>query len=515
MSKFDVQSPLPSRKPILEEDSSSTPLVLPEKRERVEQIDESLANVGVAKPREKRFSLPTWSIWALIGLVVLMILGVFFTSLLPSLRGKPVVKQKILTYWGLWEESSIVSGILEDFESKNPGVKVNYKMLNKKDYRSRLQARLGKTGSTTEEVPDVFRIHSSWLPMFSGELAKVPTGVAGQIGLDSDFYKVFSELKVDGSYMAVPLMYDGLALFYNKDMLESAQASVPKTWWGLEKLARKLTVRDSNGQISRAGVALGLTANVDHWSDIVGLLMRQNGIDPYSSEAKNIDKMGKLLQFYAYFKTKDPVWDDTFAQSHVAFAQGKVAMIFAPSWRVFDIEAINPKLNFEVTSVPQLPTLDGADLAAIESGEVSGSLTDFQWSTYWVEGVNQKSPNQELAWQLVKFMADKEQLIREHTAASQMRSFGPIYPRKSMRDQMVVNRRTAPFVAAADNATGWYLSSYTYDAGVNDEMIKYFEDAINKIVAEPSSNVADTMSTLSSGISQLRQKYRLTKNLRQ
>ncbi len=511
MTPFDIQSPLPPRKPILDNNQDIVaPIPAPEKPSAVNRVAD-VEEIVVAKPTitKKGFSLPGWSIWLFILLVVLLILTIIFKVLLPSLAGKPPVVETKLVYWGLWENGNIMAGVLSDFEKENPGVKVEYKMTSRQDYRNRLQARLTKTGSN-DDVPDVFRYHSSWLPMLGSDLEPVPSSIATKIGLDTDFHDVYKELIQNGKYLGVPLMYDNLALFCNRAIFESAQAQFPKTWWGLDKLARKLTVKDGNGQISTAGVAMGITGNVDHWSDIVALLMKQNGVDPYKSDEANTEKLQNILTFYTLFKSKDAVWDETMPNSTTAFAQGKLAMYFAPSWRVFDVLALNPKLDFEVTNVPQLPTLDGVDLAAIENGTIKGSLTDKQLATYWVEGVSKNSPHKDLAFKLLAFLAKKESLEKVYAAASQVRSFGPLYPRKSMKESIIADSKIKPFVSVADKANSWYMSSFTHDSpGLNDRMMKYFEDAITATIVQQVDK-STTLKTLQSGIVQLQNQYKLT-----
>lgn len=505
MSSFDVASPLPPRIPVVPEGESPQPIqVSPE--EIVNKTD--LNSIPVIPPvsgaSEKKIPMPL--ILGLAVILIVMILGVVFKLLIPGLLGKRTLKETTLNYWGLWENGPIMQGIIDEFQAKNPGIKVVYKMANKTDYRSRLQSRLAKTGEA-EDVPDIFRIHSSWIPMFIRDVAPIPSDMAGRLLMDSDFYSAFSEIKANGRYQGLPLMYDQLALYYNKQILESAQAQLPKTWWGLRRLAAKLTVKNGVGQLTTAGAALGLTDNVDHWSDIVGLLAKQNGVDFLANDKASDGKLKEVLEFYSNFRTKDGVWDETMPNSTFAFANGKVALYFGPSWRVFDLETINPSLKFEVTNVPQLPTLAGVD-EKIENGEMQGNLTNTQWSTYWIEAVSSRSTKQAEAFKFLEFLASKESLQKLYAAAAQTRSFGEIYPRKSMQDLLVSNPKIKPFVVSADGGTGWYLASFTHDAGLNDDMIKYFGDAING-VAVKNMTTDDVFTTLRSGIDQLIARYRL------
>ena len=340
-----------------------------------------------------------------------IILWLIFGVMIPKI-GTKKTEQVVLNYWGLWEEPQAIEGVISDYESKNPGVKINYTRNQITNYRSRLQTRL-ETDQTNSDAPDIFRIHESWLPMFQGDLAKVPTAIATNIGLDNDYFDVYkNDIKDGASWIAVPLMYDGLSLFYNKDLIDSAQVSLPKSWWDLETAAKTLTVRDGNGKIKVAGVALGITDNVDHWSDILGLMLKQGGVNILSTDEGENKKLEDTLTFYTLFRTQDHVWDETLPNSTQLFANGKLAFYFGPSWRVFNIEDTKiPTLKYAITTVPQLPTMTSDQTS-------DANLTNINWSTYWVEGVNPKSKNQTEAWKFLAFLSAKENLEKLYAAAS-------------------------------------------------------------------------------------------------
>ncbi len=439
-----------------------------------------------------------------IGLI-LAILFLIFRVLLPGIKGGGVNKV-VINYWGLWEEPAVIQGIIADYEAKNPNVKINYVRNQKTNYRTRLQARL-ESGASKDDNPDIFRYHSTWVPMLKNSLAKVPAETANSIGLDNDFYDTYKgTIKIGGSWLGVPLMYDGLSLFYNKDLLDSAQVAVPKSWWDLGMAANKLTVRDESGKIKIAGAALGLVDNVDHWSDILGLMLKQGGVDVLADDADNNKKLTDVLTFYTLFRSKDHVWDEILSPSTEMFANGKLAFYFGPSWRVFNIEEMKKGvLNYEITTVPQLPTLNDVPPDQVNN---EANLTNIHWGSYWVEGVSPNSKNQKEAWKFLTYLSTKENMEKMYTAASQIREFGEIYPRKSMKTNMMANPKTKPFVNAADNATSWYLASRTDDAGLNEEMSKYFGDAINSIVLN-NATPESVLPTLRSGINQLVTKYKL------
>ena len=494
MNPEEIISPLPPRRVPFE----------PEVEEEIKPVSET-TNQSSLDSDSKPFPNPSLDragnkpnfkkIGIIAGIVIAILIVILIIVKIAT--GNKTTKQVTLNYWGLWEEESVMNGIIAEYEAKNPNVKINYKRNQINDYETRLKNRLAKSGTETTDVPDIFRIHNSWIPMFGDNLAPVPSETVTNLSLANDFFDNYKkDLKVNENYMGIPLMYDGLALFYNKDLLSGAGVDVPKSWWDLETAANKITKKNSDGKIEVAGAALGLVDNVDNWSDIVGLMMKQNGVNLNSLDTANLKKVNDVLTFYTLFTTKDKAWDASLPNSTQMFASGKLGFYFGPSWRIFNLQDLNPNLNFGVAVAPQLPTADN-------------KLTNINWSTYWFEGVNKDSKNQKEAWKFLEFLASKEELEKSFQADSLIRSFGQIYPRKSMSDKISTNEKIKPFVDMANSASGGYLSSSTDTSGVNSSLIKYFGDAINGLINNGSDS-EDIMTTLQSGINQTRQKYKLT-----
>jgi len=496
----EIKSPLPSRLPPETKKSEGQEMVT---REPVEAKKPSTIVSQANEPEEKKMAP-----WIKIGggMVAVVVVGLVIMTLLGK-SGKKKGSVVTLNYWGLWEEEAVMEGVIADFESKNPGIKINYTKSFQDNYRTRLAGRLEKD-VTQVEVPDIFRIHASWLPMFTDKLAPVPKSTAESMELEKDFFDVYKrDLKRDGAFLAVPLMYDGLSLFYNKKLLEAGGVKVPKTWWGLESAAEKLTVRDEMGRIQIAGAALGFAENVDHWSDIVGLMMKQNGVELEKDSPESNDKLKNVLSFYTLFATKTKSWDEYLPASTQLFASGNLAFYLAPSWRVFNLEEMNPDLEYGITTVPQLPTLENITPDQIDDLSAE-NLTNVHWSSYWVEGVNNKSENKAAAFEFLEYLASKEGLDRMYKTASQVRAFGEINPRKSMMTAMRTNDKVKAFVEAADDASTGWTCSQTFDDGLNDQMNQYFKDAVNAMVTG-NANADTVLPDLRSGINQLVLKYQL------
>ncbi|MDP3888814.1 MAG: extracellular solute-binding protein [bacterium] len=419
----------------------------------------------------------------ILGVLVLLvvIIGVVFKVIIPMFS-KGVGGQAALTYWGLWEDDNVFEGVLSDYQKNHPKVKITYQRQSANDYRERLQSALARG-----DGPDIFRFHNTWVPMLKNELSPVSSKAYDAASFEKIFYPIAqSDLRVGSSYVGIPLEYDGLALFVNNSIFQSAGKIVPKTWDDLRKTASELTVRDSSGQIQIAGVALGRTENIDHWSDILGLMLLQNGADP-SRPAGNL--VEDALTYFTLFSRVDRDWDQTLPPSTVAFSGGKVAMYFGPSWEVFEIKRANPSLDFSTVPVPQLPE------------------TNLTWASYWVEGVSKKSKNSDAAWDFLKYLSSKEVLQKLYDGESKLRLFGEPYSRIDMADQLTGQPYVGAYIQQAPNARSWYLSSRTFDNGINDKIIKYYEDAINTI--NQGKTAKEALVLTAQGVAQVLGQYGL------
>ena len=426
---------------------------------------------------------------ALILVVVLGLAGLGFLLVkfvLPWIREE---KETTLTWWGLWEDQTTVASLITEYEGTHPKVKITYVKQSPQDYRERLTSALA-----TETGPDIFRFHNTWVPMFKNELDKMPASVMTAAEYAEIYYPVVSSDLASGTgLVGIPLGYDALTMYINEDIFTSAGKTSPTTWDDLRQTAIELTAKDDKGIITQAGVSLGRTENVDHWPEILALMMLQNGAKLSNPTSKLAED---ALVFYTVFASVDGVWDETLPPSTVAFAGGKVAIYFGPSWRAFEIKLQNPDLNFRTYPLPQLP-------------KASSSQSDVSYATYWVEGVWTRSKKKEAAWEFLKFLSSKSSLEKLYQNAAQTRTFGEPYPRVEMQELLETDPIVGSIVSQAPDAQSWFLQSRTFDGptGINSQINKYYEDAINAVNSGVRADRA--LETVASGVSQILSQYGL------
>lgn len=461
-------------------------------------VAEPVPEFGVEKKTSIVSSLPLkkmaigFGIVALIAVIGIVGKLIYSQVVNPSTTTTTTQKQITLNYWGLWEPTEVLQSTIKEFESQNPGVTVVYSQQSVKDYRERLQSAFDRG-----QGPDIFRFHNTWVPMFTktGVLSTVPTDIMTSAEFEKTFYPVAAtDLKTQSGYVGIPLEIDGLGLYINKKIFDTANKTAPTTWDDLRKVAQQLTIRGDDGSIQRAGIALGGTENVDHFSDVLALLILQNGGSPAKPDQKGVDGnylVGDALSFYTQFQKTDKVWDQTLPNSTYAFAMEKAAMIIAPSWRSFEIRQINPNVEFAVYPVPQLP----------------GPAVTF--ASYWVEGVSNTATDKEMAWKFVKFLSQKETMQSLYTSiSSSQRLFGEPYSRQDLASTLASDPYVGAYISQATTAKSWWLSSRTFDNGINDQNIKYYQDAVNAINA--GSAYTDVLPTLSAGVTSVLKQYNVT-----
>ncbi|KKS70919.1 MAG: hypothetical protein UV41_C0010G0030, partial [Candidatus Daviesbacteria bacterium GW2011_GWA2_42_7] len=150
-----------------------------------------------------------------------------------------------LNYWGLGEDEAPFRPIIGSYQLQNPKVKITFARQSLLNYRTRLLTQL-----QAGQGPDIFLIHSSWLPMFSEDLSPAPGEILSTDEYTKLFYQIAKETLINGGKIyAVPKEIDGLALLYNEDILKAAGATVPVTWQEFLDVARRVTVKNTAGQI--------------------------------------------------------------------------------------------------------------------------------------------------------------------------------------------------------------------------------------------------------------------------
>lgn len=404
-------------------------------------------------------------------------------------RGTSGPGDATLNYWGLWEENKTMQVIIDDFEKKYPSIDVVYKKQDPKKYKDRIVTRLtSETG--TEDLPDLFTYHNSWLPSIRNVLSPLPNTVITPDEFKNTYYPVIqTDLTVNGAIYGIPQGIDTLNVFINTEMLDAAGLQVPQTWEDFIRTAKTMTVKEKNGKIQTAGAAIGTFDNVKHAPDIASLLMLQNGVELHRIGDFQENIADALIFYTSFAKDSEYVWDNAMNPSVTAFANGEVAMMFGYSWDVLAVKAANPDLVFDIHPVPNLPN------------------KKITIASYWVNGVSNKTKYQKEAMLFMQYLSQKEVAQKLYTESSKTRLFGVPYARTDLATTLKDNPLVYPFVQSADYAASTYFASDTRDTNFVERLNAYLGNAIRAVLSNSSAQSA--AATLIQGVQQVRSEFGL------
>lgn len=419
---------------------------------------------------------------------ILLLVMVLLTTSGFGCKGLSEVEKKLnpvsLEFWGVWDDSDVFSGFINEYTRSHPNVTIKYRKLRYDEYeRMLLDAWAEGRG------PDIFSIHNTWIPAYKAKISEMPrsttvpyvryqaplpgckrkteeildkkTTIAPSLVDIRDKYVstvakdvVFKDSKGVNRVYALPMSIDTLSLFYNRDILDSANIPFPPaTWDEFKEDIRILTELDVNKNIIQSGVAMGTFDNIDRAFDIISLLLMQNG-----GSLSNLgdERALEALNFYLDFSSpyrEVYSWNDDMTNSLDAFIEGRTAFFFGYSYHVPMVKSRAPALNFSVAVAPQL-NLD----------------RPINYSNYWAHSVYSKSSNQKEAWDFLLFLNQKRNVKKYLDVTKKPTAHRDLIEWQSKDSKM------EPFVSQALSADSWHnLTNFNYaEEGVRD--------AINAII---------------------------------
>lgn len=381
--------------------------------------------------------------------------------------GKIVTKPVALSMWGLWESPEVMDTLIQKYKETSPTITITYddrSVVRPSLYKETVLNRIGQPGS-----PDIVVIHNSWVNEMKDLLAPMPASLMTSEKYTQTFYPAASQSAViNGNIFAAPAHYDGIVLVYNKvHFSEIDQATPPTAWEEFRRLALALTVKTEGGEFVRSGAAIGTADNIDFFPDILGLMFAQANVNiPADLDTKAAQD---TLAFYTLFVTEDKVWDKNFPEATKAFAQGKVSMIFVPTWNLLDIIKANPTMDIGVAPVPQA---------------VTDSPTS--WASFWMYAVPKTSENQAAAWDLINFLIQDDQELALFNESSKFRAYGAPFSSVALSIQ-ASSGITSKYIKPSLDTAPFAKSGLFVGRAGNNLQVEALKTAINAMLVENTS----------------------------
>ncbi len=429
-----------------------------------------------------------------------------------------------LTMWTTSASPGAFAAILKDFNAIRPYITITVEQIPDTNYANAL-----KDAWARGKGPDIFEMPASWVGEFANDfIAPVPKSTSVftyttrkivfrtdvQINqtnvpsitvsqLRSDFADVVSEDVVrSGKIYGLPFALDTLVLYYNKDLLRSANiAQPPSTWTQLIAMAPRLTVADEGGKILQSAIAIGRGSNVNHAADIISLLFLQDGVTmntddglvPIDQSLSDKTNLGvNAVSFYTSFA--DPTravysWNATQPNSLQAFMRGKTAMYIGYN-RDRNVIDANSSVNYEVA--PMLHLDDNGKDAVYTA---AGNPIQVNYATYNVFSVFQRSKHPQEAWNFIQYVAKQSGEVTKYLGPT--RGVGAL---RSILTKQSADPGFKVFAEQAISARSWYRGR---DAGATERALTTMLD-----------NIADGKVKALDGLAQARGQIELTTKIR-
>lgn len=367
-----------------------------------------------------------------------------------------------------------------EFEARHPDIDIIIEQFpgsSLKDYEIKLRLRF-----SSGQAPDVFHANVNAAAEYAelGLLDQAPDFIEERIRQNS-----FSDIIRDAAYFkgrpygvvsdVVPTV-----LYYNKQMFSQAgldPEQPPRTWQEFINYADRLTVRDADGTVVRAGLSLRKTGYKPGTAEKWLTFLYSAGGQPFNDEGTearfNSPEGRAALAFYKkalFERNVDSVLHEGDQQG---FGQERVAMFIREMHVIRWLEENYPELEFGVAPIP-----------AKERSLTTGGAYMFV--------VTQDSKNTNAAWRFVDFIMSDE-------GYEAYTGIGGVFPTtrsvaalpQFTEDPMIrtfLNQEMAPVqafyrVSRALEVLGAYIERFCYGRISMDEMLDRAERDINAILA--------------------------------
>ncbi|HKK54132.1 MAG TPA: extracellular solute-binding protein [Patescibacteria group bacterium] len=409
-----------------------------------------------------------------ISLLLLFILTSGFGCKGVDKEVQEAMKPITLEYWRVFDGPDTFEEIIKNYNRIHPFINIEYKKLRYEEYEDELLNALAE-----DRGPDMFSIHNTWMKKYENKIKPLPEQITMAYPVEKGSIKkeIIPELRTkrtispkqlkdifvdvvshdvvfdDNKIYGLPMYVDTLALYYNRSLLNNAGiATIPKYWNSeFQQSVKKLTKHDNRYGIIQSGVSLGGSDNIERYSDILSLLMMQNGAImlndsnqvqfhsiPPAFKSDDYNPGLEALRFYTDFSnpTKEVYsWNEDLNSSMEMFISGNLALTFSYSYSLEDIKNRAPKLNFSVAKMPQ----------------IEGNPIDINFANYWIEVVSKKSKYADEAWDFIHFATSQEQVTSYLDETNK-----PTAIRSIISEQEIENPELSIFANQTLTARSWY-----------------------------------------------------------
>lgn len=284
---------------------------------------------------------------------------------------------------------AVVRTLAGQLEKKEPGLKVQEQFIPYAQYFDKLVTAL-KSGTG----PDVFQVPEEMSEQFikAGLISPVPANVATTASIDKSLLPAATtRWKSDGKYYGLPTDVETGVLYANTQLLTKCggdPTNLPKTWASLLKEAQKCTIRDTDGNITQAGLDTS-----DSWTLTTQAMYEDPNAHIFSPQNCSVDLTSPSVEnawstTAKFVQGPDAVDSSKFLPGKSAFQLGKAVFAIGLPVNMSTLQQQYPNVHFVMG---QAPTTDGTPSTFVRG---------------WAYVVSAKAKDQTAAWKLANQLGD-------------------------------------------------------------------------------------------------------------
>lgn len=305
-----------------------------------------------------------------------------------ALTGVALAQQKTITVATHYNQDDVkpILACYDQYMAEHPDIKIVAQQTSYADFlQTIMTSRVGGTS------PDIYNIYSIWAPQLvkAQALAVPPADIVDWVKAGYAEGTV-GAATIGGQLYGIPTELSVFQLVYNKKILaEGGYDHPPATWAELEEMGAKVTQKNDQGVITRAGYAFGPTvSNAVH---PFYALMYANGVAPFNDDytATNL-KSDVALKVMTGMVDLFQKGITSVGNEVKDFAAGGSAMAIMANWQEGSLKSAIPDDFDNTIGVAPIPHDEGTPGGTM--------LYSFLWT------VDASSKVQPEAWELLKWL---------------------------------------------------------------------------------------------------------------
>jgi multiple sugar transport system substrate-binding protein len=305
-----------------------------------------------------------------------------------------------ISIWAMGAEGDKLPDLAKEFESANPGVKINVTAIPWDAAHDKFT-----TAITANKTPDAAMVGTTWMGEFAGLGALDPT--PSSIDKSKFFPGAEKTTEVKGTAYGVPWYVETRLVYYRTDLAKKAGFDkAPTDWAGLKAMAKAMQ--------TKAGAKYGIgfqAGGQGSWQSIMpfawsnGANLSKNGDKAYNFDSP---EMLEAVKYYQSFFT-DGIADKAAPATPTTepdFVSGKVPMFISGPWEMSAVEKVGGAGFKDKYNVMQIPA------KTTSSSFVGGS--DF--------AVFKNSKNRDTAWKFIQWLSDPKTQVKWYQSSTDLPS---------------------------------------------------------------------------------------------